>query len=56
MEEDLGEDLGQEDPWEEEMAAGSSILFWRIPWSLVGYSPWGRKESDTPKRVSRHTR
>ena len=27
----------------------SSILAWRIPWqrSLVGYSPWGRKVSDT---------
>ena len=24
-------------------------LAWRIPWSLVGYSPWGRKESDTTK-------
>ena len=40
--------LGQEDPLEEEMATHSSILAWRIPWtrSLVGYSPWGRKESD----------
>ena len=27
----------------------SSILAWTIPWTedLVGYSPWGRKESDT---------
>jgi len=31
------------------MAAHSSILAWKIPWtqSLVGYSPRGRKESDT---------
>ena len=31
------------------MATHSSILAWRIPWteSLAGYSPWGRKESDT---------
>ena len=31
------------------MAAHSSILAWRIPWAeeTVGYSPWGRKESDT---------
>ena len=31
------------------MAIHSSILAWRIPWteeSLVGYSPWGHKESD----------
>ena len=31
-----------------EMATHSSVLAWRIPWrNLVGYSPWGRKESDT---------
>ena len=31
----------------------SSILAWRIPWteSLVGYSPWGCKESDTTERL-----
>ena len=29
------------------MATHSSILGWEIPWrSLVGYSPWGCKESD----------
>ena len=30
------------------MATHSSILAWRTPWerSLVGYSPWGHKESD----------
>ena len=40
--------LGPEDPLEKEMATHSSTLAWRIPWrSLVGYSPWGRKESDT---------
>ena len=35
------------------MAAHSSILAWRIPWrrSLVGYSPRGRKESDTTERL-----
>ena len=38
--------LGQEDPLEKEMATHSSILSWRIPWSLVGYSPWGHKELD----------
>ena len=27
--------------------------WWKIPWtgSLVGYSPWGRKESDTTERL-----
>ena len=40
--------LSQEDPLEEEMATHSNILAWKIPWtvSLVGYSPWGCKESD----------
>ena len=40
--------LGWEDPLEKEMAAHSSILAWRIPWTEEpgGNSPWGRKESD----------
>ena len=40
---------GQEDPLEEGMVAHSSILAWRIHGqrSLVGYSPWGDKDSDT---------
>ena len=44
VEEDLGEDLGQEDPLEEEMAASSSILFWRIPRTEEpgGLQPMGR--------------
>ena len=31
------------------MATHSSILAWKISWTeeLPGYSPWGRKESDT---------
>ena len=35
------------------MAAHSSIIAWKIPWMrrLVGYSPWGHKESDTTKRL-----
>ena len=45
--------LGQEDLLEKEMATHSSILpgkahGWR---SLVGYSPWGHKESDTTERL-----
>ena len=37
------------------MAAHSSILAWRIPWTEepVGYSPWGRKASDTTE-VTEH--
>ena len=40
--------LGWEDPLEKEMAPHSSTLAWKIPWTedMVGYSPWGRKESD----------
>ena len=44
--------LGQEDPLKKEKATHSSILVWEIPWterSLVGYSPWGHKESDMTK-------
>ena len=45
--------LGQEDPLEKEMATHSIILAWRIHGqrSLVGYSPPGRKESDTTERL-----
>ena len=41
--------LGWEDSLEKEMATHSSILAWKIPWqrSLVGYSPWSGKESET---------
>ena len=48
--------LGWEDPLKKEMATHSSTLAWRIPWrrSLVGYSPWGRKESDMTERLHFH--
>ena len=36
------------------MATHTSILAWRIPWSLVGYSSWGGKESDTTEWLT-HT-
>ena len=42
--------LDLEDPLEKEMANHSRILSWRIPIDREaqwGYSPWGRKESDT---------
>ena len=50
---DLGSIPGSEDPLEKEMATHSSIREVFMPGkshglrSLVGYSPWGRKESDT---------
>ena len=41
--------LGQEDPLEEGMATNSRILTWESHGqrSLVGYSPWDPKGSDT---------
>ena len=51
---DTGSILGQEDPLEKEMATHCSILAWEIQWtekSLVGYSPWGHKESDMTQHV-----
>ena len=41
-------------PLEKKMETHSGILARRIPWAekLVGYSPWGHKESDTRKRHS----
>ena len=40
--------LDQEDNMEKEMATHSRIFAWKILWTEepVGYSPWGRKESD----------
>ena len=45
--------LGQEEPLEKEMTAHSSILAWKIPWTwrLVGYHPWGCKESDMTEQL-----
>ena len=53
MQETQVQSLGQEDPLEKEMATHSSILACKIHGqrSLVGYSPWGRKEADTTKRT-----
>ena len=41
--------LGREDPLEKRMATHSSILAWRIPWTLepdLLHSPWSHKELD----------
>ena len=43
MEEMWTRPLGQEDPLEKEMATHGEFQGQR---SLVGYSPWGHKESD----------
>ena len=45
--------LGREDPLEKEMAIHSSTIAWKSygQRSLVGYSPWGHKESDTTERL-----
>ena len=40
--------LGWEDPLEKGKATHSSILAWRIPWTV----PWGHKESDMTERLS----
>ena len=49
MQETRVRSLGWEGLLEKGMATHSSILAWRIPWTedLLGYSPWGHKESDT---------
>ena len=54
MQETQVRSLGWEDPLGDGMATHSSILAWRIPWqrSLMGYSPWGHKESDTTDRLT----
>ena len=46
--------LGRKDPLEKGVATQSSILAWRIHGqrSLVGYSSWGHKESDTTERLT----
>ena len=51
---DVGSIPGLGRSFGEEHATHSSTLAWRIhvQRSLVGYSPWGRKESDTAKRLT----
>ena len=45
--------LDWEDPLEKETAIHCSTLAWKIPQTeeLVGYSLWGRKESDMAERL-----
>ena len=53
MQETLVQSLDWEDPLEKEMVTHSSILPWKFhgQTSLVGYSPWGHKESDTTEHA-----
>ena len=46
------------DPLEEGMATHSRVLAWRILCTEEpgGYSPWGRKESDTTEVTGMHAR
>ena len=48
--------LGREDPLEKATATHSSTLTWKSQRrrSLVSYSPWGHKESDTTERLHFH--
>ena len=41
--------LGSEDPLEKGQATHSSILTWKIPWTVY---PWGHKEWDTTEGLS----
>ena len=54
MQETLVESLGQEDPLEKVIATLTSILAWKVPCTehLVGYSPWGCKESYKTEQLS----
>ena len=56
MQETKVRSLGREDPLEKEMATHSSTLAGESHGgrSLVGYSPWGRKESDMTERLHFH--
>ena len=42
--------LGWEDPLEKGKATHSSILAWKIPWTV--YSPWGLKDSEMTEQLS----
>ena len=51
---DLGSIPGSGRSLKKEMATHFSILAWKIPWTTVGYSPWGHKGSDTNERLHFH--
>ena len=45
---------GLEDPLGKKMATHFSILAWKIPCTVMGYSLWGHKESDTHTHIKAH--
>ena len=49
MQETWVQSLDWEDPLEKGTATHSSILAWRIPWTI--YSPWGHTESHMTERL-----
>ena len=51
MQENWVQFLGWEDTLKKGKATHSSILAWRIPWTIL-YSPWGRKELDMTEQPS----
>ena len=56
MQETCVPSLGQEDPWEKEMATHSNILAWRIPWTEEpgGLQSTGAQKSQTWLRTNTH--
>ena len=56
MQETWVRSLGREDALEKVMATHSSTLAWKIHgWrNVVGYSSWGRKESDMTEQIHFH--
>ena len=56
MQEKWVESLDWGDPLEKELAIHTRILAWKSHGqrSLVGCSPWGRKDSDTAERLHLH--
>ena len=55
MRETWDRSLGWEDSLEKEMAAHSSTVALKIPWTEelgAGYHPWGRKESGMTKQAT----
>ena len=56
MQETWVQSLGQEDPWEKELATHSSTLAWKIPWAEEPgrLQSMGCKKSDTTERLHFH--
>ena len=58
MQETRVQSLGQEDPLEKGMATHSSILAWKIPWTVEPgrlHGLWGLKELDMTEQLTLFT-